>query len=519
MDKYREFELQIRALQPGANDYDVLVNSSAGPADGSFRLNRNEAPLPELLPKVMGTAEDLAAREQFGALLFQRAIGASQAIFSRWTQTRAGAEEAGDRVRVRLRLEAPEIAALPWELLRSQDFLAPSADVLLERYLPGTEPPPLVITGKGRVLVILERPEKLPILQEVIDGLLKVLSEAAVFEKPKILLNEPVTKINEELWNEYHVVHYMGHGESDRIIFVDSAANDGYVKKDAAEFAGLFNGQRHVRLVLLNVCASGQTPGSGLFTGFGPMLAGKRIPAVVAMQYEKVKQATAMRFNEAFYRMLAKSQPVDVAVNAARQALLAQALGKRDWSTPVLYMATRSGRILEFADDAEAAQARQVKLALEAAEGLQAAYGELIGLVEANRQRTIEIKPLLALRRDLLNFWDRINLAMGPFGEAGSAPGTAVSAWKSVISVLPSLTSCVKKANADQSDWWKGLDFSASEIETELAKSNTGNVRKAKDRLGEAIRTGVVWLDDAIEARIEQTRSASENALTRLKPR
>jgi hypothetical protein len=356
----------------------------------------------------------------------------------------------------------------------------------------------------------------------VIDGLQTVLSGIAVFEKPKILQNEPITAINNELWNEYHVVHYMGHGEADRIIFVDPAAADGYAKKDAAEFAALFNGQRHVRLVVLNVCASGQTPGSGLFTGFGPLLAGKRIPAVVAMQYEKVKQMTAMRFNEAFYGMMARSLPLDVAVNAARQALRAQAQAKRDWSTPMLYMATRSGRILEFVEGAETVQGRQVKRALESAEGLRAAYEELIELVEANRERTAEIESLLALRKALLEFRDSVDLALGPYLDAGDAPGlynAAVSSWKVANSVLSSLESCAKKANSVQSDWWKSIHSSAARIAADLADRNRGKVQAGKEPLDEAIRDGVVWVDEAIGTRIAQTRSASDSTLARLKPR
>jgi hypothetical protein len=375
--------------------------------------------------------------------------------------------------------------------------------------------------GKARVLVIVQRPEKRPIAQAVIDGLKKVLSETASFEKPKVLLNASVAEINNDLWNDYHVVHYMGHGEADRVIFADPAVPAG-VEKNAAEFAALFTGQQQVRLVVLNVCASAQTPGSGLFTGFGPLLTGKRIPAVVAMQYDKIKQSTAMSFNDSFYRALAKSLPVDVAVNTARQALRAQANSKRDWSTPVLYMATRTGRILEFVPDEETAEARRVKFALETAEGVQAAYDELIALVETNRQAAAEIDSLLGLRKKLLEFRDRVGLVLGFLDSAGpgSAPMFTVSAWKSVVNdVLPQLQSCANKADAVQSGWWKKLHDNAGAVAEDLAGSNFGKVRIERDALDEAIGSGLVSLDDAVSARIERTKSSSDNALARLKPR
>jgi hypothetical protein len=472
-----------------------------------------------LLAKVRSTDDELAAREQFGKLLFDRAIGKNQAVHTRWTQTRAAAGAAGGRVRFRLRLEAPEIAELPWELLYDDDFIAPSADVVLERYLPGTEPSPLVTTTKARVLLIVQRPEKRPIAQEVIDGIERILSETTGFEKPRVLVNASVADINSELWNGYHVVHYMGHGDPDRVIFADANVPEG-VEKTAAAFAALFTGQRQVRLVVLNVCASGQTPGSGLFTGFGPLLTSKRIPAVVGMQYEKVKQATAARFNDSFYRALSKSFPVDLAVNAARQALRAHAEAKRDWSTPVLYMATRTGRILEFVPDEQTAEARRVKLALEEAEGMQAAYEELINLVEADRKRVAEIDSLLTFRQQLLEFRERAATVLGVLGSAGPLPTFAVSGWKSIAhDALPQLESCAKKAEAEDSGWWKKTHDNAVAVAADLSDSNFGKVQTERDVLDEAIGSGLVWLDDAVSMRIEQAKSSSDNALARLKPR
>jgi hypothetical protein len=65
------------------------------------------------------------------------------------------------------------------------------------------------------------------------------------------------------------------------------------------------------------------------------------------MQYNTVAVDTASRFSQAFYGALANGIPVDFALNQARQQLSAgPLLEQRDWSTPVLYMGTRQGRIL-----------------------------------------------------------------------------------------------------------------------------------------------------------------------------
>ena len=89
----------------------------------------------------------------------------------------------------------------------------------------------------------------------------------------------------------------------------------------------------------------------GSFAGIGPALVQKGVPAVVAMQYPFVQAETARIFSERFYGSLANGLPIDVAVNQARQFLSGQMLPDRDWSTPVLYMGTRSGQILKFVDD------------------------------------------------------------------------------------------------------------------------------------------------------------------------
>jgi hypothetical protein len=95
-----------------------------------------------------------------------------------------------------------------------------------------------------------------------------------------------------------------------------------------------------------------------LFAGVGPALIQKRVPAVIAMQYP-VRKDTAGAFSSQLYKALADDSPIDLAVNEARKFLSSDGRwsDSRDWSTPVLYMATRSGQIfsLQREDPVEAA--------------------------------------------------------------------------------------------------------------------------------------------------------------------
>ena len=54
-------------------------------------------------------------------------------------------------------------------------------------------------------------------------------------------------------------------------------------------------------------------------------------------------------FNKTLYQKLCLGKAVDLAVNEVRETISAEKLEERNWSTPVLYLGTRGGRVLEVA--------------------------------------------------------------------------------------------------------------------------------------------------------------------------
>jgi hypothetical protein len=86
------------------------------------------------------------------------------------------------------------------------------------------------------------------------------------------------------------------------------------------------------------------------------------------MQYEFVQLSTAQIFNRRFYQETANGVTVDVAVNRARNAISASGdlLAQRDWSTPVLYLGTRSGRLITLERD----QASRVEWAAQSVQAV-----------------------------------------------------------------------------------------------------------------------------------------------------
>ena len=190
--------------------------------------------------------------------------------------------------------------------------------------------------------------------------------------------------IQQALRDDAHILHYLGHGAAGRLVLTSTAGDLEPI--EALSFATAFRGRRSLRLVVLTACASSQAPGAGLFGGVGPALIRAGLPAVVAMQYPTVQLETAGQFSAAFYGALASGIMVDAAVNEARQAIAAgPLLDGRDWSTPVLYMGTRTGRILNVASAESTTVDRSwdaVKAAASASATTKAALTELTGRFE-----------------------------------------------------------------------------------------------------------------------------------------
>ena len=371
-----------------------VYESPAGPARGKLELNIEAEEFRTQLSVVRSDGPALEQRKSFGRRLFKALF--QEDVIQVWRDSLARAQPPeADGLRLRLWINVPQLASLPWELLHDDNFggfLATIADVPVCRYLPVAEPPYLPAQQRLRILGVIERPRKLPEIpakeKESLKAALQGLGNAVEY---KILENASVAQIQNELQKDYHVLHFLGHGTAGKLALVAEDGQSGHFIDDQ-EFSQLFLGRRSLRLIVLNACHSSQPVEGGLFAGIGPALVQKRMPAVIAMQYPSVRLDTASRFSQAFYSTLANGLPVDFAVNEARQALSAgDLLAERDWSTPVLYMGTRSGNILNF-HRGESDATKQVWQALHAIvqeTGKSTLAGALVGLSQQFEEVTI----------------------------------------------------------------------------------------------------------------------------------
>ncbi|MEZ4656525.1 MAG: CHAT domain-containing protein [Caldilineaceae bacterium] len=275
------------------------------------------------------------------------------------------ARERGMGLRLRLRIEAPEVAVLPWEFLfdaQEGDHVCLLRETPLTRYVALardrdvlTVKPPLRILGmvadptdlprldvraeQARIAHALEhRLERGDVeLHWVADGTWRAL-QAALEQGP------------------WHVFHFVGHGNFDpltsegRLAFCDAAGK--LHSMSATQLGRLFSGHATLRLAFLNACEGGRTGDAELFSSVGAVLTRRGIPAVISMQFD-ISDRAALEFARLFYDALARGNPVDVAVTAARSGLSFADPHSTEWATPMLHMRAPDGRL--FAVDASAA--------------------------------------------------------------------------------------------------------------------------------------------------------------------
>lgn len=458
--------------------YQIQVFSSpAGPAAGELKLDPEAAEIKAELAVVRGIQTDLDRRRDFGQRLFDALFNGD--ILAAWNDSWGRVTASNSGLRLRLWIDIPELALLPWELLHDPargGFLATAANTVLSRYLPVREPPLLQKQQKLRILVVIESPAGLPAIEEdEIEKLRKALDGLGAGVEYDVLKNVTAAQINQALQRDYNVLHYLGHGTSRQLVL---AAADGSAEPiDDEQFAQLVQGRSSLRLIFLNACHSGQADDGGLFGGVGPNLVSQSIPAVIAMQYPTVQLSTASDFSAAVYGALANGLPVDVAVNEGRKQLSAgPLLGTRDWSTPVLYMGTRSGRILhspaEERQEVESAW-KDVQEAARAG-GAVAALAELAKRFEEVSSRVAELKALAELAQGLARLRGDFSQCVALVEQAqGVVPLAQLqNAWRAVsqqsFSELQVIVEREQQTVAAGGDWYAGLDSSARKLEDDL---------------------------------------------------
>ena len=366
---YHDFELEIGAASDAG--YPLAVRSPAGelrqtfvlpfaPAELATWQQRLEAsrvrsadPTRHLGWQSPSSMDDTPLAQQFGAALFNAVFSGN--VLSLFDASRALAKQDGSGLRLRLRILAPQLATLPWELLfdpRQGEFLCLSQQTPLVRTVETMQPletltvtPPLRSWAWRHRRWILQ-PLDVAHEKELLQGAVaKMSGQIELVWTPGETWRDLQGSLQQGPW---HIFHFIGHG-----LFDEAAAEGALALADeqgradlrtTQELSRLLADHPALRLVVLNACEGAQTGTQALYASIAEHLVRRGLPAVLAMQYA-ITDAAAVEFTRSFYGALANGLPVDAACAEARKAMSLAAPGSWEWATPVLFLRSPDGEL------------------------------------------------------------------------------------------------------------------------------------------------------------------------------
>jgi len=367
--QYVNFDLVIE--RAGEQYRARVLNAPSGDAVAIFTTPFTTEELEQLAARLdnsrgarrrLGSAQ-LSAAKDAGGRLFRAVI--TPEVNASLYRAAEDAEKQGARgVRVRLHLDnVPELAVLPWELLFDPDprvsrFLALAERTPLVRYMALPERVrPVSVAPPIRVLVIASVPGDPRYAELDLEHEWQRLQEAMADQITEgrvtftRLPRATLSALQDELaTGDYHVLHYMGHGQFDRDqqdgMLLFEAEHVGRAAMVSAETLGtLLHNARALRLVVINACEGARGSSSDPYAGTAQTLIRMGIPAVIGMQFE-ISDDAAVTFARQLYWTIARGWPIDAAVTSARIAMLARG-NEVEWANPVLYMRASDGRIFD----------------------------------------------------------------------------------------------------------------------------------------------------------------------------
>jgi hypothetical protein len=299
-----------------------------------------------------------------GKTLFAALLGSGE-VAGRYRAAAAVADERGEELRIVLRIDAPELAALPWEAMYDEGAGSyVCRRYQLVRHVPvASAAPPLAVRTRLRILGIVASPTGLDRLDARCerDQLASALSEPIKDGLVELVWAPSATwnGIQDQLMKgPWHAVHFIGHGDFDPdrdegrlgLTAEDGTAN----VVEASRFVDLLRQAKPLpRLVVLNSCQGGAASTSDLFAGTAASLARSGVAAVTAMQYS-VTDTAAIAFARGFYSALARARGIDEAVSSGRVAILGTSGRTLEWLTPILYLRGHDSRLFAMTEAQDA---------------------------------------------------------------------------------------------------------------------------------------------------------------------
>ncbi len=352
------------AGEPGMFRVDVL-HSPAGEASAVAALDADGllarqaelqwAVLSSGVPVRRVLEETEECLREAGRVLFSTLLGMGN-VAARYQASAAIAADRGQQLRVIARMDDPVLAGLPWEAMYDDatgEYLCRRGELV--RHVPIAAPiPPLAVQLPLRILAVASSPRGRARLdvsreQERLDRALAGLARAGLAEVSWAPSATWADLRDTLLDGQWHVVHFIGHGDYDpgrdegvlALVGEDGRAD----LVGASRLVDLLRQARPMpRLVVLNSCSGAASGSVDVFSGTAAALVRGGVSAVAAMQYS-ISDPAAVAFCRGFYGALARGRGVDEAVSSGRVAIIGLSGQTLEWVTPVLHLRSRDSRL------------------------------------------------------------------------------------------------------------------------------------------------------------------------------
>lgn len=282
-----------------------------------------------------------------GNALYDWLFGGPQLAHFKIAWDRAIRNEQG--LRIRLNIDAPEVAVWPWELLcdPSRDlYLATQIATPVVRFFERTDLSDGHAKGSVRlplkVLFVAPSAPDLDLKSER-NGIKTAIAQLGSNARLDVLEGIVTkTRLKDVLYSvPYNILHISGHGGyADGHGYVRLLRDDGseeFVEDEV--LAQICVNARTLRLIVLNVCVAGHSEAGQAFSGLALQILRKGIPAVIAMQFA-LSDPAAANFAYDFYRYLCRGEwlgRADAALALARSTLKESYSKECFFAAPVFY--------------------------------------------------------------------------------------------------------------------------------------------------------------------------------------